>query len=619
LRDEKGWQKVDDLELLYFLDNSKPGLNAAVFFGDRKYLHATQAEIIDALLKAIESNNIKVPPNYPYRHVIYDGGLKKDAMRILHKLRALEAFKKILFMPLGDDIDSWNQRDFALDSIIELAGTEAVTFLDSVQRNEKHPKNTRIAASRGILRIAEKDKDNKTAWKGVEYAKIHSPSPIVQAQAKHLLEGTEDPVRKLAAQLVQAQPKVMTPGEMEEFFVEQMSAYRPINVTNDEGISTKRLFREPEAYEGKVVIFFPVRMSRSSFVSTPYAVFIDPEADKTFNAYGVNQTSQVIKFGETFLLIGAWQKAPRPDDVERRMGMHVYKICGMVTDQKAKMGEVLCETLKTPFSQGRADTQTSSAQNEFGGQTIQSPPSTVYEQQLQYYDTSGRLRRKETVYSKQYAELDGLAKQIVDYGIDPGSRVVVNYFSASAAQSNGYDKVVTEFRVDKEIRREEFMVDVISQRTGLSKKTFHYDQSGKIVQVENLVTQASAQSKGYDRIVFHYEHESAPKQASRVERRYIQSPANKTALVKLVMFYDAEGSMTKDEQYFTAPFSASQGARLVVSHYGRNRITTMQEHYFPDEFAKRNGYDLVKLYFDEKEAIVRTREYRVSCVEQAIR
>lgn len=475
LHDEKGWQKVDNLELLYFLDNSKPGLNAAVFLGDSKYLHATQAEIIDALLKAIESEEINVTPNYPYRHVPYDGGLKKDAMRILQKLGALEAFKKILFMPLGDDMDSLNQRDFAIDCIIELANTEAVIFFDSVQRNEKHPKNIRIAASRGILRIAEKDKSNKTAWNGVEYAKTHSPSPIVQAQARSLLEGTEDPVRKMAADLIN-------------------------------------------------------RLS------------LDSAGTKTSSAETVVST-----------------------------------------------------------------------RNEFGGQTIQSPPApTIYQQKLQYYDASGRLRRKETVYSKQYAELDGLARQIVDYGIDPGSRVVVNYFSASAVQSNGFDKAVTEFRADKGIRREEFMADAISQRTGLAKKTFHYDQSGKVVQVENLVTQAYAQSKGYDQIVFHYEHKSALEQPSREERRYIQSPANKTALVKLVMFYDTEGSMTKDEQYFTAPFMASQGARLVVSHYSRNRIMTMQEHYFPDEFAKRNGYDLVKLYFDEKEAIVRSEAYRNS-------
>lgn len=196
LQEKHRWQEADDMALLFFLDNCKPGLNVAIFFSDKKYLHATQAEIINDLLKAIKSYKIESPFNYPYSHYLNDGGIKKDAMIILKKMRALAAFKKILFMPLGVDVDSWIQREFVVDCIIELEDTTAVTYLDSVQRNEKYPLNTRVAASAGIIRIAKKDKSNKAAWKGVEYAKTNCPNPVVQTQAKSLIEGTEDPYHK---------------------------------------------------------------------------------------------------------------------------------------------------------------------------------------------------------------------------------------------------------------------------------------------------------------------------------------------------------------------------------------------------------------------------------------
>jgi len=62
---------------------------------------------------------------------------------------------------------------------------------------------------------------------------------------------------------------------------------------------------------------------------------------------GINLGSAILKFGETFLVIGEVGTEANPVNASViRVYIAVHEICGIVSDEKTKRAEVSCETLK---------------------------------------------------------------------------------------------------------------------------------------------------------------------------------------------------------------------------------------------------------------------------------
>ena len=353
LRQKYAWRTADKLELLTFLDTAKPRVVAAVIIGERKLLDAVEADLIAGLLRAIEQNQVGVSKDYPYHHRIYDGGPKRVAIKLLGRLRAADALRRLVYFPFGDGMDAHVLYQSVVDAIVEVQGLGAADFFDRTQRDARQQKWTRVAGSMGILKLAEIDRSNKTVRAGLEYATNEALAPIVRAQAKSALEGREDPVRAAAKQFLDSmnrprvtepvgiwkQPRTMSGDELVNYMTEQMEAYRPRNIlAGDTSFPDYR-------YDGKIVTFPATTLSKSAFTDGPHAVFIDSGSGKSFNAYGIRRDSRILSFSERFFLIGTWTSVVQRNDSLRLSGIEVHKICGVAVRQQSATAHVLCDTL----------------------------------------------------------------------------------------------------------------------------------------------------------------------------------------------------------------------------------------------------------------------------------
>jgi hypothetical protein len=134
----------------------------------------------------------------------------------------------------------------------------------------------------------------------------------------------------------------MTEDQLTNFIREQVSAYKAV-VSPDDQLATKKFFRAQEEYKGKIVAVRgkDVGASQGEFLRT-----LDKDWS-TIKVRGVSPTSKVLKFGETFLVIGEVGTMVIRAGVEHPQ-INIYEICGIISDTAAKKVEVLCETLKKP-------------------------------------------------------------------------------------------------------------------------------------------------------------------------------------------------------------------------------------------------------------------------------
>jgi hypothetical protein len=173
------------------------------------------------------------------------------------------------------------------------------------------------------------------SWQSKRYAEVYAMGNWITNVMVVVLLGT--PI------LGWPQPKdEMTTHEILKFLSEQAKAYKAIDKTLEE-LTIQRLFKEPKTYKGKVVMLLCELKREFGFPPPHHNPVDNPNFQETqtknvFTAYDVKKTSEVIKFGQSFALIGAWREAPRSDKkasrhiMEAHGSMDVYQICGVSWD-----------------------------------------------------------------------------------------------------------------------------------------------------------------------------------------------------------------------------------------------------------------------------------------------